>query len=88
MTLTFGYTINQKYKLNGGFTYDVDDASNNQWRFGGSYHRDCWSISASIREEITPRPTGFTKDTSFYVQLNFIPFGGLGTGDTENDYQP
>ncbi len=88
MTLTFGYNINQKYKLNGGFTYDVDDASNNQWRFGGSYQRDCWSISASIREEITPRPTGFTKDTAFYVQLNFIPFGGLGTGDTENDYQP
>ena len=81
MSLTFGYTLNEQYKLNGGFTYDVDDSSNNQWRFGGSYHRDCWSVAASIREEITPRPTGFTTDTSFYVQLNFIPFGGVGTGD-------
>ncbi|MBT8348625.1 MAG: LPS-assembly protein LptD [Sulfurovum sp.] len=82
MSLTFGYTLNEQVKLNGGFTYDVDDRSNNQWRFGGSYHRDCWSVAASVREEITPRPTGFTTDTSFYVQLNFIPFGGLGTGDT------
>ncbi|WP_373028712.1 LPS-assembly protein LptD [Sulfurovum sp.] len=82
LSLTFGYTLNEKITLNGGFTYDVDDASNNQWRFGGSYHRDCWSVSASVREEITPRPTGFTTDTSFYVQLNFIPFGGVGTGDT------
>lgn len=82
MSLTFGYTLNEQVKLNGGFTYDVDDSSNNQWRFGGSYHRDCWSVAASIREEITPRPTGFTTDTSFYVQLNFIPFGGVGTGDT------
>ncbi|MCO4845691.1 MAG: LPS-assembly protein LptD [Sulfurovum sp.] len=82
MSLTFGYTLNEQIKLNGGFTYDVDDASNNQWRFGGSYHRDCWSVAASIREEITPRPTGFTTDTSFSVQLNFIPFGGLGSGDT------
>jgi len=79
---SFGYTFNEQIKLNGGFTYDVDDSSNNQWRFGGSYHRDCWSVDASVREEITPRPTGFTTDTSFYVQLNFIPFGGVGTGDT------
>jgi LPS-assembly protein len=78
---TFGYTLNEQIKLNGGLTYDVDNSSNNQWRFGGSYHRDCWSVAASVREEITPRPTGFTTDTSFYVQLNFIPFGGVGTGD-------
>jgi hypothetical protein len=58
----------------------VDDSSNNQWRFGGSYHRDCWSVDAAIRQQITPRPTGFTTDNSFYVQLNFIPFGGIGTG--------
>jgi len=83
LSLTFGYTLSEQIKLNGGFTYDVDDSSNNQWRFGGSYHRDCWSVAASIREEITPRPTGFTTDTSFYVQLNFIPFGGVGTGETK-----
>ena len=82
LSLTFGYTLNEKIKLNGAFTYDMDDISNNQWRFGGSYHRDCWSVAASVGEEITPRPTGFTTDTSFYVQLNFIPFGGVGTGDT------
>ena len=83
MSLSFGYTVNEQVKLNGGFTYDVDDTSNNQWRFGGSYHRDCWNVAASIRQDITPRPTGFTTDNSFYVQLNFIPFGGMGSGDTQ-----
>ena len=81
VSFVFGYTFNEKIKLDGGLTYDVDDASSKQWRFGGSYQRDCWSATASIRQDITPRPTGFTTDTSFYVQLNFIPFGGLGTGD-------
>jgi LPS-assembly protein len=83
MSLSFGYTVNEQVKLNGGFTYDVDNKSNNQWRFGGSYHRDCWNVAASIRQDITPRPTGYTTDNSFYVQLNFIPFGGVGSGDTQ-----
>jgi len=82
MTLAFEYTVNQKFRLHGGFTYDVDDRSDNQWRFGGSYHRDCWSVSTSISQEITPRPTGYTTDNNFYVQLNFIPFGSVGSGDT------
>ena len=80
--LTFRYTLNEQVSLNGGFTYNVDDSSNNQWRFGGGYHRDCWSVDAAIRQQITPRPTGFTIDNSFYVQLNFIPFGSVGAGDT------
>ncbi len=76
---SFGYTLNEQMKLNGGFTYDVDDASSKQWRFGGSYHRDCWNATASVRQDIVPRPTGYTEDTTFYLQLNFIPFGAVGT---------
>ena len=78
-SFSFGYTYSEQIKLNGGFTYDLDDASSKQWRFGGSYHRDCWNFAASIRQDITPRPTGYTTDNTFYVQLNFIPFGALGT---------
>jgi len=88
LTLAFEYTVNQKFKLHGGFTYDVDDSSDNQWRFGGSYHRDCWSVSTSISQEITPRPTGYTTDNNFYVQLNFIPFGSVGSGDTPENNIP
>lgn len=79
----FGYTVNKKIALNGGFTYDLDNASNNQWRFGGKYHRDCWNVSASVRQDITPRPTGFTTDYSFNLQMNFIPFGSVGTGNEQ-----
>jgi len=78
---SFSYTYSQEIKVNGGLTYSIDQAESKQWRFGGSYHRDCWSVAASLRQDITPRPTGFTTDNTFFVQFNFIPFGSVGTGD-------
>ena len=78
---TFGYTYNERVKINGGLTYNIEESSSKQWRFGGSYKQDCWSMAASIRQDITPRPTGYTTDNSFYVQFNFVPFGGVGTGE-------
>lgn len=80
MDFSFRYTFNEKIKFNGGLTYDIDEASSTQWRFGGSYNRDCWSMAASIRQDITPRPTGYTTDNTFFVQFNFIPFGSIGAG--------
>ncbi len=79
----FGYTYNERIGINGGLTYNIDDASSKQWRFGGSYKEDCWSMAASVRQDITPRPTGYTTDNSFYVQFNFIPFGGVGSGEVQ-----
>ncbi len=81
VSLSFGYTYNQRINFNGGLTYNIDESSSKQWRFGGSYKQDCWSMAASVRQDITPRPTGYTTDNTFYVQFNFIPFGGVGTGD-------
>lgn len=81
INFAFRYTVNEKIALHGGFNYDVDDASDKQWRIGGSYHRDCWNLTASLRQDITPRPTGYTEDTSFNLQMNFIPFGSIGTGE-------
>lgn len=80
---SFGYTYNEQISLHGGFTYNIDEASSKQWRLGGAYHRDCWRIDASIRQDIIPRPTGFTKDNTYYVQFQFIPFGGVSTGDNK-----
>lgn len=80
VSFNFGYRLTNRVKIDGGFTYNIDDASSKQWRIGGSYKRDCWSMAAYLRQDITPRPTGFTTDNSFYVQFNFIPFGGIGTG--------
>jgi len=77
--LAFAYAYNSQIKLNGGLTYSIDESSSKQWRFGSSYNRDCWSVAATVRQDITPRPTGFTTDNTFFVQFNFIPFGGIGT---------
>jgi len=79
VSLNFGYTYNKRINFNGGLTYNIDESSSKQWRFGGSYKQDCWSMAASVRQDITPRPTGYTTDNTFYVQFNFIPFGGIGT---------
>jgi LPS-assembly protein len=79
VNFNFGYMFNERVNFSAGLTYNVDEASSKQWKFGGSYNRDCWSMAASIRQDITPRPTGYTTDNTFYLQFNFIPFGGLGT---------
>lgn len=83
LSLSFGYTLNDRIKFNGGFTYNIDHDSSKQWKFGGSYKRDCWSVAASLRQDTTPRPTGFTTNNSFYVQFNFSPFGGIGSGGSK-----
>ncbi len=81
MNFNFGYNYNEKIKFNGAFTYNVDASESKQWSFTGSYKQDCWSMIASIRQDITPRPTGSTLDNTFFVQFNFIPFGTIGSGN-------
>jgi len=81
MNFLFGYTYNEQIKLNGGVTYNIDDSSNTQWMFGGSYYRDCWSMNGSIRQDIRPTSAGPVTLSTFYLQLNFTPFGSVGTGN-------
>ena len=81
VNFNFGYSYNEKIRFNGAFTYNIDTSESKQWRFGGSYKQDCWSMIASLRQDITPRPTGSTLDNSFFIQFNFIPFGTVGSGN-------
>ena len=81
VSLNFGYKWSESINIEGGLTYDINEASSRQWHLGGKYHQDCWSVVASVRQDIIPRPTGFTNESTFYLQFNFIPFGGVGTGD-------
>jgi len=83
VNVNFTYTVNRRVKLTGGVAYNLDKASSSQWKAGGSYERDCWSVDASVRQDILPIPTGVRKTNTFYVQFNFIPFGGVGTGDLQ-----
>ncbi len=79
INFNFGYTYNQNVGFIGSFTYDLDNDLSEQWNFGANYKQDCWSMSASMRRSITPRPTGQTVDDTFYVQFNFIPFLTVGS---------
>ena len=75
----FEYNYNKKIAFSGGLTYDIDDAASKQWKVGGSYHQDCWSFASSVRQDIRPSSAGSISQTAFYVQLNFTPFGSIGT---------
>ncbi len=79
LNFNLGYTYNKNIRLNGSITYDLDEELSEQWSFGGSYKQDCWSMIASLRRSITPRPTGETIDDTFYIQFNFIPFITVGS---------
>jgi len=79
MNFNFGYRYNKNISLKGAVTYDIDESLSKQWFFGGTYKQDCWSMVASVRREITPRPTGETLDDTFFIQFNFIPFVTVGS---------
>jgi len=79
ININFGYTYNEQIKFDGGVTYNIDDSTSKQWKIGGSYYRDCWSVAASIRQDIRPTSAGAVSENTFYLQLNFTPFGSIGT---------
>jgi len=80
----FGYTYNNNIGFSGALTYNVEEEYSRQWVFGGSYKVDCWSMAASIRQDITPRASGEpTTNNSFNLQLNFIPFGSVGLSSAQ-----
>ncbi len=81
ITFNFGYSYNENIGFNGALTYNIDTSESKQWLLGGSYKQDCWSMIASVRQDITPRPTGATLDNAFFIQFNFIPFGTVGSGN-------
>ena len=83
----FNYRINQRVKLYGGITYDIEEASSRQWRLAGNYAVDCWSMDLAVVQDITPLPSGSRLETGFYVQLNFVPFATIGTRK-EEDVKP
>jgi LPS-assembly protein len=79
ISFDFNYDIDEHYAVSGGLTYNLDESTRNQWRVGGRYTQDCWSVDLSLRKDITPRPTGYTKQAGFFVQFEFSPFASLGS---------
>jgi len=80
---SFGYNYDEKISFGGGVIYDLINTTSKQWKAGVGYHRDCWSFDASIRQDIRPTSSGSLKLNTFYMQLNFIPFGSIGTDSIE-----
>ena len=79
----FKYSLNHRVRMSGGFSYDIENKESKQWKLGIGYFKDCWSIDTSYRRDIRATSNGPETLNTFYLQLNFIPFGGIGTGDFE-----
>ena len=81
----FRYTFNDRYKIHGQWSYDIEESGVDRWMVGGSYQRDCWSIDARVGADIRPQPvtTGGTvqpvQEYTFFVQLSFKPFVSINT---------
>lgn len=76
----FSYRYSDHTRFYGGLAYSIEEQRSRFWRLGGSYSVPCWSLDAEMRRDIVPRPEGFSREDSFYLQLNFRPFGSIGTG--------
>ncbi|MCF6205988.1 MAG: LPS assembly protein LptD [Sulfurovum sp.] len=86
INVNFRYDYDERLSFNGGVTYNIEESTSRLWHLGAAYRRDCWSITAQLNADILPRPTDipgqntYTQEYSFIVQLNFIPFASIGTG--------
>jgi len=81
INLIFNTNINKKLSINGLISYDLKDDKQKQWGVGFLYHRDCWSFSFYMLQDIIPRPPDSllpTTENSYLFQLTFIPFGHFG----------
>ena len=81
INMHFAYLFNEQIGLNGGLAYDLENQTSTQWMFGAEYKRDCWRVSGSVRQDILATSQGPEADTSFYIQMEFVPFGGIGSGN-------
>ncbi len=74
----FDYSLNKKINFGAGMSYDLEKSAGTQWSVGTGYHEDCWGINLSLRQDIRPTSAGEENPISFYLQLNFAPFGTIG----------
>jgi LPS-assembly protein len=85
----FRYEWSERVAFYGRWNYDLEESGLDRWSFGTEYKRDCWSLGATIGADIRPLPTtadgrvDYTQEYTFYVQLNFIPFGGVHTSGAD-----
>jgi LPS-assembly protein len=79
ISFDFDYKYNYAWQFNGSISYNLDESSSKQWRFGVKYKQDCWGVSFEIKQEIIPRPDGSDIQNSFYLMMSFSPFVNLGT---------
>jgi LPS-assembly protein len=78
----FDYRFNEHVSIFGRWNYNLNESGLERWRFGGYYQRDCWNVYAYVDADVRPMPatsdgrTDYVQEYGFYVQLNFVPFGG------------
>ena len=81
------YKLTSSIGLVGGFVYDVDKALHSQWKFGLNYNRDCWNVALSFRQDVRPTETSQGTDSildnAVGIQINFVPFGGIGVSSED-----
>jgi LPS-assembly protein len=80
LSLYANYRWNSRLNLSTGLSYNAEEKSKEQARFNIGYHRDCWGIDFSFIKDLRPTIQNLAdvKQTYYYFQIHFKPFGSIG----------
>jgi len=77
ITLNGHYKYSDMLTFYGGYEYDFKEKTSKNWTAGLLLDRKCWNMTFKVKQDI--KPGASLNDVSFMFQINFVPFGGIGT---------
>ena len=69
------YNDNNKWFFN--IDYDLEQDFNHQWKLGWAHKQKCWDAKISVGQEVIPNREYSFRNSSFYIEINLHPFGGI-----------
>jgi lipopolysaccharide assembly outer membrane protein LptD (OstA) len=71
------HRYNNKNRWFFDIDYDLEQGFNHQWKLGWAHKQKCWDAKISVGQEVIPNREDSFKNSSFYLELNLHPFGGI-----------
>jgi len=83
LSVDLRYRPNATFTWYGSYAYDLESDESKEWRVGMIVDRKCWNFSLVFEQNRTPILTregsGSIRENKIFFQINFVPFGGMGS---------
>jgi LPS-assembly protein len=87
MSFRLRYHPTDQWTWYGGYSYDFKEKRSKNWETGFTFDRKCWNVTLMFKQDITPILThtgqGSLRNNAVIFQFNLVPFGGVGSSQTE-----